>query len=122
MQGKKVKINKKGFFVFGISRNQIEDIIIETKNRSNIKIIKKVKKESLRSKRIDGLPKRKVTPNEEDMKRIRYEGKLISKAKRTNSDLSYFFEDFIRPVKGITTGVFGSQRILNGKPKTAFWN
>ena len=104
MQGKKVKINKKGFFVFGISRNQIEDIIIETKNKSNIKkIIKKVKKRKFKIQRIDGLPKRKVTPNEEDMKRIRYEGKLISKAKRANSDLSYFFEDFIRPVKGITT-------------------
>ena len=118
VQGKKVKINKKGFFVFGISRNQIEDIIIETKNRSNIKkIIKKVKKRKFKIQRIDGLPKRKVTPNEEDMKRIRYEGKLISKAKRVNSDLSYFFDDFIRPVKGITTGVFGSQRILNGKPR-----
>ena len=81
VQGKKVKINKKGFFVFGISRNQMEDIIIETKNRSNIKkIIKKVKKRKFKIQRIDGLPKRKVTPNEEDMKRIRYEGKLISKA------------------------------------------
>ena len=111
VQGKKVKINQKGFFVFGISRDQIEDIIIETKNRSNIKkTVKNVKKRKFKIQRIDGLPKRKVTPNEEDMKRIRYEGKLISKAKRTNSDLSYFFEDFIRPVKGITTGVFGSQR------------
>ncbi len=118
VQGKKVKISKKGFFVFGISRNQIKDIIIETRERSKIqKIIKKVKKREFKIQRIDGLPKRKVTPNEEDMKRIRYEGKLISKAKSANSDLSYFFEDFVRPVKGITTGVFGSQRILNGKPR-----
>jgi len=63
------------------------------------------------------LPKRKVTPNEEDMKKIRKEGKLISEAKNTNSDLNYFFQKFIRPVDGITTGVYGSQRILNGKPR-----
>ena len=31
--------------------------------------------------------------------------------------LHFFFKDFIRPVDGITTGVFGSQRILNGKPR-----
>ena len=118
IQGKKVKINQKGFFVFGVSRDQIKDIIIEIRDKSNIqKIVKKVKKRKFKIQRIDGLPKRKVTPNEEDMKRIRHEGKLISKAKRVNSDLSYFFEDFIRPVNGITTGVFGSQRILNGKPR-----
>ena len=51
------------------------------------------------------------------MKRIRKEGKLIAKAKNINSDLSFFFKDFIRPVEGTTTGVFGSQRILNGKPR-----
>ena len=38
-----------------------------------------MKKRKFKIQRIDGLPKRKVTPNEEDMKRIRYEGKLISK-------------------------------------------
>ena len=118
VQGKKIKINQKGLFVFGVPRDQIEDIKIEIRDKSNIqKIVKKVKKRKFKIQRIDGLPKRKVTPNEEDMKRIRYEGKLISKAKGANSDLSYFFEDFIRPVKGITTGVFGSQRILNGKPR-----
>jgi len=118
VQSNKLKINRKGFFIFGISRNQTQDIIIEIRNNSNIKkIIKKVKKRKFKIQRIDGLPKRKVTPNEEDMKRIRYEGKLISKAKRANSDLSFFFKDFIRPVDGITTGVFGSQRILNGKPR-----
>ena len=62
-------------------------------------------------------PPRKVTPNEEDMRRIRKEGRLISLAKKEDSNLAYFFEDFIRPVSGITTGVFGSQRVLNGKPR-----
>jgi len=118
VQSKKLKINREGFFIFGVSRDQTQDIIIEIHNNSSIqKVIKKVKKRKFKIQRINGLPKRKVTPNKEDMKRIRYEGKLISKAKRANSDLSFFFKDFIRPVDGITTGVFGSQRILNGKPR-----
>ena len=74
IQGKKVKINQKGFFVFGVSRDQVKDVIIEIRDKSNIQtIIKKVKKRKFKIQRIDGLPKRKVTPNEEDMKRIRYE-------------------------------------------------
>ena len=49
------------------------------------------------------------------MKRIRKEGRLIVKAKNINSNFDFFSNGFIRPLKGITTGVYGSQRILNGK-------
>jgi murein DD-endopeptidase MepM/ murein hydrolase activator NlpD len=51
------------------------------------------------------------------MIRIRGEGKLISLAKNKNSNLTDFFSEFKRPIEGITTGVYGSQRILNGKPR-----
>ena len=34
-----------------------------------------------------------------------------------NSNLSFFKEKFIMPVEGIISGVYGSQRILNGKPR-----
>ena len=115
---KKIKVTKDGYFVFGISRDRKENVIISTKeNNQIIKVIKKVKIRKFRVQNIDGLPKRKVSPNKEDMKRISKEGKLIAKAKNVNSDLNFFFKDFIRPVDGITTGVFGSQRILNGKPR-----
>jgi murein DD-endopeptidase MepM/ murein hydrolase activator NlpD len=116
---KKIKINEDGYFIFGISRNRIKDISIKIKAKGfEEKIVKKISKRKFKIQRIDGLPKRKVTPNEEDMKRIRKEGRLISVAKNQNSDLSFFFKGFIRPVDGITTGVYGSQRILNGKPRT----
>jgi len=115
---KKIKVAKSGYFVFGISRDREHDIKVSVKeNDSFYKIKKKVKARKFKIQKIDGLPKRKVTPNEEDMKKIRKEGKLISEAKNTNSDLNYFFQKFIRPVDGITTGVYGSQRILNGKPR-----
>ncbi len=114
----KIKISREGFFIFGISRSQSKDISIKIKNNLETKeIFKKIKKRKFKIQRIDGLPKRKVIPNDEDMKRIRKENKLILKAKKENSNLEYFFKDFIRPVDGITTGVYGSQRILNGKPR-----
>ena len=114
----KVKVTKDGYFLFAISRDRKNDVVILYKiNSQTKKIIKKVKARKFKVQKINGLPKRKVTPNEQDMKRIRKEGELITKAKNTNSDLEYFFKNFIRPVDGITTGVFGSQRILNGQPR-----
>ena len=41
----------------------------------------------------------------------------IGEARAINSNLVFFKEQFIMPVNGIITGVYGSQRILNGKPK-----
>ena len=115
---KKLKVSKEGYFIFGISRDRKKNIIISiNKDNKAREVIKAVKSRKFKVQKIDGLPKRKVSPNDEDMKRIRKEGKLIAKAKNVNSDLSFFFKDFIRPVDGITTGVFGSQRVLNGKPR-----
>ena len=43
VQSKKLKINREGFFIFGVSRDQTQDIIIEIRNNSSIqKVIKKV--------------------------------------------------------------------------------
>ena len=115
---KKLKVSKEGYFIFGISRDRKKNIIISINKDNKVReVIKVVKSRKFQVQKIDGLPKRKVSPNDEDMKRIRNEGKLIAKAKNVNSDLSFFFKDFIRPVNGITTGVFGSQRVLNGKPR-----
>ena len=64
------------------------------------------------------MPKKKVTPPEEFYERINNENKLIGEARKINTDLSFFKEKFIFPVdNAIITGVYGSQRILNGIPK-----
>ena len=45
------------------------------------------------------------------------ENNAIGEARAINSDLTFFKEKFIMPVEGIISGVYGSQRILNGKPR-----
>tara|TARA_B110000438_G_scaffold204951_1_gene196671 strand:+ start:437 stop:1231 length:795 start_codon:yes stop_codon:yes gene_type:complete len=112
---KKIKISKDGYFAFGIGKDRKFDIIIIEDNK---KIIKKVKKRKYNVQRIDGLPKKKVTPPEEFYARIKKENLLIAKAREIDSDLTFFKEKFIIPVdNAIITGVYGSQRILNGIPK-----
>jgi len=115
---KEVKVSKDGFFVFGIDRDRKFDLIftkiIEGKKT---KIIKKILKRKYNIQRIDGLAENKVTPPESVYKRIKKENNAIGEARAVNSDLLFFKEKFIMPVKGIISGVYGSQRILNGKPR-----
>ena len=92
-------------------------IQIEKDGKTN-KIIKKVKKRKYNIQRIDGLEEKKVTPPEEVYARIKKENKLIAIAREINSDLDFFKDKFILPLENaIITGVYGSQRILNGKPR-----
>jgi murein DD-endopeptidase MepM/ murein hydrolase activator NlpD len=112
---KKVKVTPEGFFAFGLGRDRKNDIIISINNK---KIIKKVLKREYNIQRIDGLEEKKVTPPEEVYERIKRENKWIGEARAINSDLVFFKNKFINPLdNAIVTGVYGSQRVLNGKPK-----
>jgi len=112
---KKVKVSKDGYFAFGINKDRKYDIVI---TEGNNKIVKKIIKRKYKVQRIDGLPEKKVTPPEEVLERIKKENQLIVKAREINSDLQFFKNKFIMPLdNAIITGVYGSQRILNGIPK-----
>ena len=112
---KKIKVTPDGYFAFGLSRDRKNDVVI-TINKE--RIVKKVFKRKYKIQRIDGLEEKKVTPPEEVYERIKRENKWIGEARAINSDLIYFKKKFINPLENaIITGVYGSQRILNGKPK-----
>ena len=115
---KRVKVSNDGYFVFGIDRDRKFDVTItKILNGKKEKIIKKVLKRKYNIQKIDGLEESKVTPPESVYKRIKEENNRIGKARAINSDLPFFKNQFIMPVEGIISGVYGSQRILNGKPK-----
>jgi murein DD-endopeptidase MepM/ murein hydrolase activator NlpD len=67
--------------------------------------------------RISGLPPQIAHPSAPDIvARIQREHAQVYAARKTDSDLSYFAEPFDWPAKGIISGLFGSQRILNDVP------
>ena len=111
----KVKVTSDGYFAFGLGRDRKNDVVITINEK---KIVKKVFKRKYKIQRIDGLEEKKVTPPEEVYERIKRENKWIGEARAINSDLIFFKNKFVIPVENaIITGVYGSQRILNGKPK-----
>ena len=116
---KQVKVSKDGYFAFGLDRDRKYDVVITIeKDGAKKNITKKVQKRKYNIQRIDDLDEKKVTPPEEVYERIKLENKLIAEARAIETDLDFFKDKFIIPVDdAIITGVYGSQRILNGKPK-----
>ena len=113
-----IKVSKEGYFVFGIDRDRKNDLILtKIVEGKEEKIIKKVNKKKYEIQRIDGLPESMVTPPESVYKRIKEENNSIGEARAVNSNLIFFKDRFIMPVDGVITGLYGSQRILNGIPK-----
>ena len=119
IDNKKVRVSDDGYFAFGLGRDRKNDITIRAIKDEKLKIIvKKVLKREYKIQRIDGLPPKQVTPPEEVYERIKKDNILIGKARSIDSPLPFFKNNFIYPIdKYIITGVYGSQRILNGKPR-----
>ena len=119
VDNKNIKISKDGYFAFGLDRDRKNNIIIKIEQNNKIKTInKKVLKREYKIQRINGLPPKQVTPPPEVYERIKKDNILIGRAREINTDYDFFKNKFIYPIdKYIITGVYGSQRILNGKPR-----
>ena len=116
---RKVRVSNDGYFAFGLDRDRKNNVLIKIKNKRETKLIeKKVFKRKYNIQRIDGLPPKQVTPPPEVFERIKKDNILIGKAREIDSKLIFFKDKFIYPIdKYVITGVYGSQRILNGKPR-----
>ena len=116
---RKVRVSHDGYFAFGLDRDRKNNVLIKVKIGKETKLIeKKVFKREYRIQRIDGLPPKHVTPPPEVYERIKKDNILIGKARAIDSKLNFFKDKFSYPIdKYVITGVYGSQRILNGKPR-----
>jgi hypothetical protein len=69
--------------------------------------------------RINGLPEDQVTPPPDLLARIRKENEVVAVARKPDTAEFGFPGKFVWPATGPISGVFGSQRILNGEPRAA---
>ena len=112
---KRIRVSEDGDFIFAFGRKFKESITISVNGINKKYEIKdkKYKKEIIR-----GLPSRKVEPNKEDIKQIKSDQKKIKLVKRVGETKKLFDKTFLIPVDGRISGVYGSQRILNSKPRS----
>jgi len=118
-RGKPVRVSPEGLFVIGFSRDAEPESVIEVHQPSGTveKHSISIKKRTYQIQRIDGLPPCKVSPSPEDLVRIRKEIALVKEVRKRDEPRIDFSKPFIWPVTGRISGVYGSQRILNDKPR-----
>ncbi len=117
--GQPLRVSEEGVFIFGFDRDAPAEIelVAELPDGTRERRTLAVEPRRYRVQRIDGLPPRKVTPSEEDLKRIRAEVELVRNARKRDDARTDFLDGFEWPLAGRISGVYGSQRILNGEPR-----
>ena len=117
--GNPVRVSPEGDFLIGFHRDEASGLSLEMvyPDGTTEKINLEIEKRDYDVQRIDGLPPRKVTPNEKDLERIYAETRLIKQARKLDDERTDYKTGFIWPTVGRISGVYGSQRILNGKPR-----
>lgn len=114
-----VAVNKDGKFVVGFARDAKLNQVLTVKTAKGSVITREITLEEREYdiQRIDGLEPKMVTPPASVTARINKDNRNVAKARGNSSDLDALFTRFEWPAKGPITGVYGSQRILNGVPK-----
>jgi len=119
IDGAPVRVSEEGYFLIGFDRDHgaVSQVkVVYPDGRIESRTLK-IKKRDYDIQRIDGLPKRKVTPEKIDYERIRRETEAIKQARKQDDPRTDFLQGWIWPVEGPISGVYGSQRVLNGKPR-----
>ena len=71
--------------------------------------------------RVDGLPQARVTPDPAALRRIAEENAEIARARTRVTREGWYRGAWSWPATGPISGVYGSQRILNGEPRSPHW-
>jgi murein DD-endopeptidase MepM/ murein hydrolase activator NlpD len=119
INGHMVRVSTEGDFIIGFGRDYPANstlTILELDGNERQHTLQIAQRE-YKVQHIDGLPKAQVSPDEKTLVRIKQENKKISQARSMDEARLDFKTEFIWPSKGPITGVFGSQRILNGEPR-----
>ena len=118
--GEKIRVGPQGHFLLGFHRDapKSSSVHVMLPDGTTIERSLTVQDREYRIQKIDGLPSNRVTPRKpEELKRIRKDIVDAKKARSRDDDRQDFLDGFDWPLVGPITGVYGSQRILNGKPR-----
>lgn len=115
-----LRVDAQGRFVFGVGRDETGPVrltVLHADGRMET-IEVPVQPRQWKIERVDGVPQSTVTPSPEIAARIAREQAEVSAARERDDARSDFAAGFRWPVTGRVSGVYGSQRIYNGEPRS----
>lgn len=120
LDGDTVMVDEEGNFVFGFGRDSaLSALIVATYPDGAVeRQAIEIEDRDFPVQRIDGLDQSKVSGfTEEQLAKIAADSALKKAARQKTESNALWEVGFDWPVRGRISGVFGSQRILNGEPK-----
>jgi|TARA_R110002094_G_scaffold43505_3_gene55579 murein DD-endopeptidase MepM/ murein hydrolase activator NlpD len=119
LDGKLLTVAPSGRFVFGFGRDSKPTAILKIlyKNGESEDRLLEVSQREYPIERVDGLATDKVTPSPEALARINAENAEIARIRSIETGEEWYLSGWQWPAKGRVSGVYGSQRVLNGIPK-----
>lgn len=113
-------VTASGQFLLGLGRDAPASIELRIVDSEGLQTVQKyeVAKRDYRIQRVNGVPSKTVDPSASDLARIRNDLALVASARREITSKEDFLDGFQLPLDGPITGVYGSQRVYNGVPKS----
>jgi len=119
VDGRQVPVGPDGRFLVGLDRDAPEQVEVRAvgPQGGTERELLAVRQRDYDVQRIDGLPSNQVSPDAETLERIREDAARVREARATRRPAMDFTSGWQWPVTGPISGVYGSQRILNGQPR-----
>jgi len=117
--GRRLRVAGDGSFLFGLGRDVTDsaNVVVRYPDARNETLTLSITPRDFAIERVNGLPESTVNPDQKLAERIAREQALVTKARERDDARQDYRFGFIWPNKGRISGVYGSQRILNGTPK-----
>jgi murein DD-endopeptidase MepM/ murein hydrolase activator NlpD len=119
LDGVDIMVSADGRFVIGFDRDETGERILRVREPDGAEstLTLAVAPREYAIERVDGLPPETVTPDPAALERIQKEAELVAAARARRDPRTDYADGFAWPAGGRISGVFGSQRILNGEPR-----
>ncbi len=119
LDGRDVRVSDQGRFLLGFGRDAppLATLTLAFPDGRAASYTLEIEQREYDVQRIDGLPKEKVTPPPEVLERIQKEIAMVAEVRAVDRPETWFEQGFTWPVAGRISGIYGSQRILNGEPR-----
>ncbi|GGA73008.1 peptidase [Arenimonas soli] len=115
-----LRVDAQGHFVFGLGRDEAGPVslLVKLPDGRLETVQRPVASREWKIERVDGVPQQTVTPDPANAARIAREQARVVAARERDDDRSDYAAGFRWPLQGRISGVYGSQRIYNGTPRS----